>query len=363
MRISKSAWSFTNFLTVVLLLAMAGGLWGETPDERTLREFADPSRVWGVGVEADIERAYRLCFRTFVVGERVITVRLPFAENHERDALIEGGWEFIGKGKSDPAALWPTIETTFASADFALYIAALSDGREKVVMFDIPLQRWSVSEDIFDIARMRAGSYHGLPHKPYVLVSGTGARERDVYNYLYCIAWTGMDCSGFVWHTLSFIAGRRGVNLGEYLAKRLRLPAGVDPSYYMGTSFYNSRSAELEAVEARVRNLRPADIILFRASDGSMAHSAIIQSVNFATGVIRYLQETDEAPQRERGAHESFIFFDPMNTDVHLSDTSLVWSQKRYSAFPGEKESAFSDDGARYRAFSGGRVVRLRVLK
>ncbi|MDR1147922.1 MAG: peptidoglycan endopeptidase, partial [Spirochaetaceae bacterium] len=106
----------------------------------------------------------------------------------------------------------------------------------------------------------------------------------------------------------------------------------------------------------------PADILLFRAVNGSMAHSAIIQSIDFSRGIIRYLQNTDEAPLSERGVHESFIYFNPKRASLSLKDASLEWSQKRFSPFPGERDSAFSDDGQRYRAYGGGRVVRLRAM-
>ena len=105
--------------------------------------------------------------------------------------------------------------------------------------------------------------------------------------------------------------------------------------------------------------------MLFRAEDGGMSHSAVIQSINFSTGVMRYLQCTDEAPLFERGVHESFVHFDVMKTSVQLSDPSLVWTQKRFPPFPGERASSFSDDGERYRAYpemGGGRVVRLRAV-
>ena len=324
--------------------------------------FSAPERLWGRGPEAVMEEAYRLCFKLRVVGGRVIILRLPFAENHERDTLVEGGWDFIGKGKAEPSALWPQIEEAMASEDFAAYIAALSDGAEKVVIFDIPSRTWSVSTDIFDIARMKAGSYHGLPHKPYVLVSGRGAAESDVYNYLYCITWAGMDCSGFVWHILSYMARKAGVNLGRVLRRSMGVPRGADPSWYAGTGFYNSKNSEIIAVPDALKNLRPADIILFRAKDGSMAHSAVIQSIDFDKGVIRYFQSTDEAPQTARGVHESYIYFKPGSTNISLTDASLAWSQQRFSPFPGEKASAFSDDGERYRAYGGGRVVRLRPM-
>jgi hypothetical protein len=349
-------------LILLLLVAGASLFADELEDIRILTAFSDPARVWGNGIEMVIEEAYRACFKTFIIGGKVMNVRMPFAENHERDSLVEGGWEFLGKGKAEPAALWTPIAETFESADFDVYIAALSDGKEKVIIFDIPAQKWTVSDDIFDIARMKAGSYHGLPHKPYVLVLGQGITVNDVYNYLYCIAWTGMDCSGFVWHTLTRVAKHKGADLGRRLSRALGVPRGGKPSFYAGTSFYNSRSRELIAVPGTIKSLRPADIILFRAKDGDMAHSAIIQSIDFSRGIIRYLQETDEAPQNERGVHESFIYFNPERTDIKLSDESLVWSQTRFSPFPGEKASPFSDDGQRYRAFGGGRVVRLALI-
>ncbi|MDR1362672.1 MAG: peptidoglycan endopeptidase [Spirochaetaceae bacterium] len=331
-------------------------------DIEQLADFSNAERIWGKGVEAVIEDAYRLCFKTVIIDGRLMNLRVPFAENHERDSLVEGGWEFLGKGKSDSAALWPVIEDAFKSKDFVDYIEMLKNGREQVIIFDIAGRKWSVSQDIFDIARMKAGSYHGLPHRPYVLTRGNGVEASDIYNYLYCIAWTGMDCSGFVWHTLSYAANRAGVNLGANLRRALGVPRGVDPSYFAGTAFYNSRSREILAVDDTIKNLKPADILLFRAVDGSMAHSAIIQSIDFSNGIIRYLQNTDEAPLAERGVHESFIYFNPKRVSLSLKDASLEWTQKRFSPFPGEKASAFSDDGQRYRAYGGGRVVRLRAM-
>jgi hypothetical protein len=337
----------------------------DTGSEKNLAAFADPARIWGKGVEAIIEEAYRQCFKTYILEDQIMNLRMPFAQNNERDQLLEQSWEFAGGGKADPVILWGLIDDILASGDFRAYIAALSDGREKVIIFDIPGRAWSVSRDLFDIARMKAGAYHGLPHKPYVLVSGRGLNDTDVYNYLYCIGWAGMDCSGFVWHVLSYIAAKGGVNLGQTLRRTLGIPRGGDPSYYVGTWVFNSRSPEIVAVNDQVRNIRSADIILFRGSSGGMVHSAIVQSVDFNAGVIRYLQSTDEAPLADRGVHESFIYFDPANAGVSLHDPSLVWSQRRYAPFPGEEASAFSDDGNRYRAFpefGAGRVVRLRTL-
>jgi cell wall-associated NlpC family hydrolase len=333
------------------------------PDQLAI--FSDPARIWGNGIERVIEEAYRVCFKTRIIGGKVINIRMPFAENNERDTLSETGWEFLGGGKGNPGMLWPMIEDILDTDDFGRYVQTLSDGREQVMVFDIPSQEWHSSRDLFDIARMKAGSYRGLPHRPYVFATGKGIEETDVYNYLYCIGLAGMDCSGFVWHILTYIAQKDGLDLGSALSRTLGVRRGGDPAWYVGTAFFNSKSSHIMAVDDKIRNLRPADIILFRGPDGAMSHSAIIQSIDFRQGVIRYLQCTDEAPLPERGVHDSFVRFNPANTNVSLGDLSLNWTQQRQAPFPGEKPSPFSDDGERYRAYSklgGGKVVRLRLL-
>jgi hypothetical protein len=209
---------------------------------------------------------------------------------------------------------------------------------------------------------MKAGSYHGLPHKPYVLYSDRLILESDVYNWLYCTVRVGMDCSSFVWHVLTRIASSYGVDLNVRMRGALGAPTVKDTSFYISTWFYNSRSPQISAITDKISNLRPADILLFRSKDGSMAHSAIIQSIDFKKGVIRYVQNTDEAPLLQRGAHDSYIYFDVGNTNVSLKDKSVRWQQKRFSPFEGEHISIFSDDGERYRAYGGGRVVRLNLI-
>ncbi|GHV74179.1 hypothetical protein AGMMS49940_14810 [Spirochaetia bacterium] len=341
-----------------LLITFAPGADEET--ERNLKAFADPAKVWGRGVEGVIEEAYRQCFKTYILNGKVMNLRMPFAQNNERDQLSDKSWEFIGGGKADPGSLWKNITETLDSDDFQAYTETLGEGKEKVMILDIPTKTWTYSRDLFDIARMKAGAYRGLPHRPYVLVDGEGISETDVYNYLYCIGWTGMDCSGFVWHTLSHVAKTGGIDLGRTLRKVIG--GKGDAAYYVGTWFFASRSKEIIAVKDEIRNIRPADVLLFRGANGGMVHSAVIQSVDLRAGLIRYLQSTDEAPLAERGVHESLIYFNPARPATSLSDPSLVWSQSRYPPFPGEQASAFSDDGERYRAFGGGKVVRLRAL-
>ncbi|MDR1127966.1 MAG: peptidoglycan endopeptidase [Treponema sp.] len=348
-------------LVLALIAVRAGG----ADDKDHIAAFSDPARVWGRGVESVIEEAYREGFKTAIIGGRVMNLRMPFAENNERSELTDQGWEILGGGKADPRYLWEAIGKIFKTEDFLNYTRTIMDGREKVIVFDIPTKTWSASFDLFDIARMKAGAYRGLPHRPYVLVSGSGIQESDVYNYLYCVGWIGMDCSGFVWHVLSYIARKGGVDLGRSLRRSIGNPRDRDPSWYVGTKFFNSSSRELITVKDEIRNIRPADVLLFRGEDGSMVHSAIIQSVNFSTGVIRYLQSTDEAPLSERGIHESFITFDPGNPGISLADPLVSWNQARYPPFPGEKASPFSSDGERYRAYAekgGGKVVRLRIM-
>jgi hypothetical protein len=327
-----------------------------------LAAFSDPAGLWGNGIERVIEETFRRCFRTRIVDGRIMNIRLPFVQNNERDILLETGWEFFEGGKSEPSVLWPVIEEILDSRDFSEYIAALSSGREKVFIFDIPVQRWSVSEDFFDIARMKAGSYRGLPHRPYMLTSGKNALESDIYNYLYSIGHVGMDCSGFVWYVLSSIGRQGGIDLGRTLSSVLGIPRGANPARFAGTAFFNSTSSQIIQVNDEIKNLKPGDIILFRNNEGGMAHSAIIQSIDFTKGAVRYLQCTDEAPLSERGVHDSYIYFNPTNPGISLGSTALQWTQKRFAPFPGEKDSPFSDDGERYRAYGGGKVVRLRAL-
>ncbi len=330
-----------------------------------LEDFADPSELWGRGVESAIESAYRECFKTYIIGNRVMTIRMPFGENNDRAELAETELEVQGGGKADPAQLWAEIDQLLSSADFATYERSLSDGREKVLTFDMAARTWSSTRDLFHVALMKAGSYQGLPHKPMVLSSGLGVREADVYNYLYCVGRLGMDCSGFVWHALSTVAEKGGLDLGSKLRRALRAPRKANASLFVGTWFFDSRSKEVMTVKDQIKNLRPADVLLFRSSDGTAAHSAVIQSIDREKGVIRYLQSTDEAPEAERGVHESFIHFDPLHQDLSLKDPSIVWSQRRQAPFSGERSSEFSDDGARFRAFpefGGGKVVRLRAL-
>lgn len=343
----------------------AAGAKALAAEVKNLAAFARASAQWGDGVEAVIEDAYRRCFRTVVVDGRFLTLRMPFGENNERAELAETELAIQGGGKADPVGLWDAITRLLETDDFRRYLAQLDDGREKVVVFDLPSRTWSTSRDRFTIDRIRAGLYPGLPHQPYVLVRGRGATGADVYNYLYCVGRLGMDCSGFVWHALTSVARAGGLDLAKTFGRYVGASRSADAAKFVGTWFFDPKNAYLEEVKDEIRNLRPADVIVFRGDDGTTRHSAIIQSIDRVRGTIRYLQSTDEAPQDERGVHESLITFDPAHPEATLDAPSVTWHQLRGAAFDGEGGVWYRDDGERYRAFpgsGGGTVVRLKAL-
>lgn len=336
------------------------------PAEESLVAFSKVEALWGRGVEAAIETAYRECFRTFIIGGKVLTLRIPFGQNNERSELASGELEVSGGGKADAGLLWTEIEALLGSADFAAYAAALAEDREKAIAFDLEARTWSTSRDLFLLARLKAGAYPGLPHKPVVFQAGGGIDEAAVYDYLYSVGRLGLDCSGFVWQGLKTIAKQGGLDLEKALRKQAGAPSVSSAPLYVGTWFFHPSNRYLQEVKDEIRNLRPGDVIIFRDDKGAPVHSALIQSVDLEAGRIRYLQSTDEAPRSQRGVHESFIVFDPARPETSLKDPSLSWTQLRLPAFAGEPPSPFRDDGERYRAFpeqGGGAVVRLKALK
>ena len=334
-------------------------------DTDFLSAFSQASADWGDGIEAIIEQAYRACFRTYIIAGKVMTLHLPFAENNERSELAGANLAVPWGGKGDPLGIWDQIDALIASADFAAYTAALSDGREKIVQFDLASRTWSVNHDWFAIDQMKSGVYPGLPHRPVVLAKSRGLTPPDIYNYLYSVGRVGVDCSGFVWYVLTTVARAGGLDLNRAFSRYLGAARPSSSAWHIGTWFFDPRNRNLEVVKDEVRNLRPLDIIVFRGDDGLTAHSAIIQSVDLAGGRIRYLQSTDVAEQSDRGVHESLITFDPANPSISLKDPALVWHQRRSAPFPGETAD-FWDDGQRYRAFpqyGGGFVVRLKMMR
>ncbi len=176
---------------------------------------------------------------------------------------------------------------------------------------------------------------------------------------------TGIDCAGFVWYVLKAVAKSGGLDLDRALARYVGAPNASLTSLYIGSWFFDPRNRNLLKVNDQVRNLRPGDVFLFRGDDGATAHTAVVQSVDFVQGTIRYLQSTDVAEQDDRGVHDSYISFDPARPATSLKDPSIVWHNRRSAPFAGESGTQFFDDGQRFRAypqFGGGSVVRLKVL-
>jgi cell wall-associated NlpC family hydrolase len=334
-------------------------------DTAFLSAYSQASADWGTGVEALIEDAFRKCFRTYIIAGRVFTLHLPFAENNERPDLAGGKIPVTGGGKADPLYLWDLIDGLVGSDDFKRYTAVLADGREKVVLFDLPNRHWSTTTDWYALQQMKAGSYIGQPHQPAILSPGRGLTVPDIYNYLYGMGRTGIDCAGFVWYVLKSVARSGGLDLDRALARYLGAPSAAAASQYVGSWFFDPRNKNLQRIVDQVRNLQPGDVFLFRGEDGTTAHTAVVQSVDLSAGSIRYLQSTDVAEQDDRGVHESYITFDPAHPEVSLKDPSVVWHQRRVSPFAGESGTEFFDDGTRFRAYpqyGGGSVVRLKML-
>jgi hypothetical protein len=352
----------TRLRIALAILILSPAAWAET----NLSAYSDPSLEWRGAVEAAIESAYRECFRAFFIDGKVVTLALPFAEESERSELAQSELKVEGGGKSDPGALWESAARILASPNFAKYLRTLSDGREKLIQFDIATRSWSASADRFALERMLTGRYPGLPHRPVVLSRGGGAAIPDVYNYLYCVGRVGIDCSGFVWHALCKMGAAGGLDLDAVRRRESKLPRSVDPSLYVSAQYFDPKGGRTREIYDRVELMLPGDIILFRGEDGTIIHSAIVQSIDLAAGRLRYLQSTDESPQGERGVHESFILFDPGPSGASLKDEGIRWTQRRGATFEGELPPAFVDDGERYRAYQelgGGIVVRLKALE
>ena len=87
------------FFAAALIAALPNAAGARENDNSLLEAYSDPGRIWGSGVERIIEEAYRLCFRTRILGGKVMNLRMPFAQDNERDKLTEEEWGFLGGGK------------------------------------------------------------------------------------------------------------------------------------------------------------------------------------------------------------------------------------------------------------------------
>jgi hypothetical protein len=317
-----------------------------------------------VNVERLIEAAYRRFFKVYRIGAQVMTLRMPFGMNGEREGTPGYTQEFALGGKGTPEQLWPLIDAVLSSDPFRAYVTRLQEPREQAVIFDLERRSYTVSYDPRLLGLLEMGPYPGTETRVHVLRFGGTVSETDVYNYLYAVAGLGVDCAGFVYDVEKAVMLVYGVDADRELGRAWGVTS-ARTAQYVGLSFLDPRGRYTQVTSERIEDLRPGDVILFRGSDGMFKHSAVIQSIDLENGAIRYVQSTDWAPADERGVHESVIRFqDPQAT---LRDPTLKWLQQVRPPFRGEVEPRYwRNDGHRffwYPKDQGSVVVRLRLLE
>ena len=317
-------------------------------------------------LEYIIEKAYQRCLRTYEIKEKAIVLRIPFGQNGERQGSPKFYQYIYLGGKGDPEDIWPQVDSLLASVEFAEYLDRISQPGEKLILFDLEEKNYSIYDDKQLIEAMKEGPYPGTRVRVFVLKRDSSISEVDIYNYLYCVGAVGMDCSGFIYYIQKSIARAYGIDLDGILAIVWNSSLKNVPKL-LGLWFFKPEEGNVERVDDKISNLRPGDIFLFKGRGYIFRHSAVIQSIDLHRGVIRYVQCTDWAPQRERGVHESFIYFDPAQPGISLKDEALEWSQKINPTFIGEVPLRFwKDDGDRYRSYmeaGGSVIVRLKLIK
>jgi len=316
-------------------------------------------------VEQLIQTTFRKYFSTYRIAGKSLTLRMPFGLNDERQGGPGYSQVFYLGGKGTPEQLWPHIDSVLASQEFAAYVNAIISPGNKVILFELERQAYSLSGDQDLFESLRRGSYLGTPTRILVYRNTTELAEADVYNYLYAVASVGVDCSGFTFHIHDSIAQAYGMDMSKMLGEKWRISPG-QVGRRVGLWFYDPASGYTETLDDRIENLRPADIILFRGSDGRLKHSAVIQSIDWEKGLIRYVQCTDWAVEPERGVHQSEILFDPSRPQVSLKHYSVIWTQQVRPPFGGELEPrdwlTDRDRYAWYPEAGGSLIVRLQYL-
>ncbi len=316
-------------------------------------------------IEGLIEATFCEYFKDFTIGGKRVTVRMPFALNHEREGGRGYSQAFYLDGKGTPERLWPYIGSILASKAFGRYAAQIASPGEKAIVFTLADRKYHVSRNRLLLEALGLDTYPGSPTRIFVQRIGGELSEADVYNYLYAVTSVGVDCSGFAYHVLESIARAYGLETDRMLAKSLKVnPREVRRR--VGMWFYDPANGYTEKVADRIEDLRPADMILFRGSDGALKHSAVIQSIDLEKGIIRYVQSTDWAIEEERGVHQSTIHFDPARARQGLAHYSVRWLQQVRPPFDGEEEPRdWQTDGDRYLWYTdagGSMVVRPRFL-
>jgi hypothetical protein len=350
--------------------AMVRGAWraGFQPGTAAPAQPAVPRRVrtpTEQRASAVIAATFQQYFRDMRIGTERFSFRMPFGLEDERGAGPGFHQAFLLGGKGEPAELWPAIAAALASRDFARYAAAIASPGEKVVILDLVRRAWSVSRDPYLVARMEIGRYPGTPTRVCVLRPGGPITAADAYDYLYAVAAIGVDCTGFTFRVERELARSFGVDIEPSLGRAWHVSAAT-ARQFVGLWFFDPANGMTDAIADRIEDLRPGDMILFRGSDGRLKHSAVIESVDFDLGVIRYVQSTDWAIRDQRGVHRSEIRFDPDRPDVSLRHYTVSWLQQVRPPFEGEVEPRdWRNDGDRFRWYpqaGGSLVVRPRFV-
>ncbi|UCF98670.1 MAG: hypothetical protein JSV89_03820 [Spirochaetaceae bacterium] len=321
-------------------------------------------------LEQTVAQAYRRCLRIYTVAGLDLELRIPFGQCGERHGS-PGFYQRIHLGgKGDPEQVWAEIDGLLESDEFATYVSLLGRRREKTVVFELERKRFSVFFDPMLNDLLREGPYPGTRTLVYVLKTDSLISTVDVYNYLYCVGAVGLDCSGFVYNVQKAIAAALGKDLDLEVASLIGAPVKRLPQI-IGLWFFDPALSFCRVVEHRIDNLRPGDMVLFRGRVPGRGiwfrHSAVIQSVDFERGLVRYLQCTDWAPPEERGVHDSWIRFDPAVAGLSLGDPGLEWSQSIQPTFKGETPLRhWQHDGHRYCSYQeqgGSLIVRLEIIE
>jgi hypothetical protein len=316
-------------------------------------------------VEKIIATTFREYFRNYRIAGRLLALRMPFGLNYEREGRPGYSQTFYFGGKGTPQQLWPYIDSVLASVEFSDYVQEITSPGSKVILFELERKAYSISRDLELSESLRKGIYPGTATRIFVHKIDASLSEADVYNYLYAIASVGVDCSGLTYYIHTCLARAYGAELDEVLGELWKTsPSNVRER--VGLWFYDPASGYTDAIEDRIENLRPADVILFRGSDGGLKHSAVVQSIDLEKGLVRYVQCTDWAIESERGVHQSVILFDPSRPEVSLRHYSVIWKQQVQPPFDGETEPrdwlTDRDRYAWYPEAGGSLVVRLRCL-
>jgi hypothetical protein len=164
-------------------------------------------------VEGLIDATFQEYFRGYSIGGRILTVRMPFALNGEREDGRGYSQDFFLDGKGTPARLWPFIDAVLASRGFTGYAEKIGSPGEKVVAFSLPRRSYQVHTSGPLLEALDQDSYPGTPTRIFVPRNGEPLSETDVYNYLPAVGGSSV-LNGSLTNPLSSSSGDLG---GEVL--------------------------------------------------------------------------------------------------------------------------------------------------